>query len=154
MLYFKLWRHLLFIFSVITNSCKNVNFLLSISKKAILSILKNMKTIYNENRMEPKWSLPVYIEISNLADLSQRWPNTPFSLATIPRCKEGCYYFSWIAPLTLDLYLVMSSVKQGDIKYYFFESLLWLDLGLNPSLLDHLQTFFPLYQWVSRWYFL
>ena len=27
----------------------------------------------------------------------------------------------------------MMSVKQGDIKYYFL-SLAWLDLGLNPGL--------------------
>ena len=31
----------------------------------------------------------------------------------------------------------MLSVKQGGIKYHFFVSLVWLDLGLNPGLLGH-----------------
>ena len=34
----------------------------------------------------------------------------------------------------------MLSVKQGSIKYHFFESLVWLDLGLIPNFLDHWQT--------------
>ena len=34
-----------------------------------------------------------------------------------------------------DLYLIMLSVKQGSIKYhFFFESLVWLNLGLKPGL--------------------
>ena len=36
-------------------------------------------------------------------------------------------------------HLIMLSVKQGGIKCVFFESLVWLDLGLNPSLPDHWQ---------------
>ena len=61
----------------------------------------------------------------------------PFSKATIPRCRGQCYSFPCIAPLTLDLYLIMLSVKQGAIKYYFL-SLWYDDMGLNPSLLGHL----------------
>ena len=51
----------------------------------------------------------------------------PFAMATIPRCKSGCYSFPWISPLILDLYLIMLSIKQGGIKYHFFESLVWLN---------------------------
>ena len=50
-------------------------------------------------------------------------PKVPFSIATTPRCKEGCYYFPWIAPLTFDLHLINLNVKQGGIKYYFLN--LW-----------------------------
>ena len=38
----------------------------------------------------------------------------------------------------------MLSIKQGSFKYYFFESLAWLNLGLNPGLLGHWQTLNPL----------
>ena len=35
----------------------------------------------------------------------------------------------------------MLSVKPGSIKYhFFFESLVWLDLWLNPGLPSHWQT--------------
>ncbi len=33
--------------------------------------------------------------------------------------REGRYLLPWIAPLTLDPYLIMMGVKQGDIKYHF-----------------------------------
>ena len=46
-------------------------------------------------------------------------------------------FFPWIAPLTLDWYLLMLRVKQGVIKYHFFVSQLWLELGLQPCLLNH-----------------
>ena len=38
----------------------------------------------------------------------------PFSIATAPRCRGGCYSFPWI-----DTYLILLSVKQGGIKYHF-----------------------------------
>ena len=48
----------------------------------------------------------------------------PFSIATTPKCRGGCYSFLWTALLTLELYLIMLSVKQVGIKYhFFFESL-------------------------------
>ena len=43
----------------------------------------------------------------------------------------------------------MLSVKQGGIKYHFSEFLVWLDLGLNPSLPDHWRTFYSLGHWPS-----
>ena len=55
----------------------------------------------------------------------------PFSIATTPRCRRGCYSFLWFALLTLDPYLIMLSVKPEVIKNHFFESLVGLDLGLN-----------------------
>ena len=42
----------------------------------------------------------------------------------------------------------MLSVKQGGIRYHFFKSLVWLDLGLNPGLPDLWRTLF-LYQSIN-----
>ena len=50
----------------------------------------------------------------------------------------------------LDPHLIMLSVKQGDIKYYFLS--LWYDLGLNPGLPDHWRTSNSLGQWPgTKW---
>ena len=43
----------------------------------------------------------------------------PFSIATTPKCRGGHNSFPWITPLAFDLYLIMLSIKQGDIKYHF-----------------------------------
>ena len=43
----------------------------------------------------------------------------PFSIATTSRCREGRCTFPRIAPLYLDTYLILLSVKQGGIKYHF-----------------------------------
>ena len=49
----------------------------------------------------------------------------PFLIATIPMCGKRCNFFPGIAPLTLDPYLIMLSVKQRGIKYNFLS--LWYD---------------------------
>ena len=41
--------------------------------------------------------------------------------------------FFWIAPLTLDPYLIILTVEQGGIKHHIFEFLEWLDLGSNST---------------------
>ena len=46
--------------------------------------------------------------------------------------------------ITLDLHLIVLSVKQGGIKYHFFESLVFLNLGLNPGRADHWRTLYSL----------
>ena len=43
---------------------------------------------------------------------------------------------------TLDPYLIMLSVKQGGIKYHFFEPLVWLDQGSNPGIMAHWQILY------------
>ena len=45
--------------------------------------------------------------------------------------KKRHYSFPLIAPLTLDPYLVILSVKQGSIKYHFLMSLVWLIWSLS-----------------------
>ena len=52
-------------------------------------------------------------------------PKASFSIATTLRCREGHYFFPWIAPLYFDPYLIMLSVKQDGIKYHFLS--LWYD---------------------------
>ena len=66
-------------------------------------------------------------------------PKAPFSIATTPRSRDGHYSIPWIAPLYP--YPIILSIKQGRIKYHFFESLVGLDLGLYPGLPDNWQTF-------------
>ena len=56
------------------------------------------------------------------------------------KCMGGRYSFLGLLHFTLDTYLIVLSVKQGAIKYHFFKSLVWLDLGLNPGLPDHWRT--------------
>ena len=73
-----------------------------------------------------KWAQPhSYIYIVRLATVVEGDSKAPFSLATTPRWKGGCNSFPWIAPLILDTFLIMMSVKQGGIKYHF--SSLWYD---------------------------
>ena len=54
--------------------------------------------------------------------------------------QEGATPFLRLLHFTLNPYLIMLSVKQGGIKCHFFESLVWLDLGSNPSFLDRWRT--------------
>ena len=54
-----------------------------------------------------------------LTTLVEGDPKAPFSIATIPRCKEGRYSIPWIAPLYPWSYLIVLSAKQGGIKYHF-----------------------------------
>ena len=79
-------------------------------------------------------------------------PKAPFSIVTTPRSRGECYSFPGLLHFTLDPYLIMLSVKQGGIKYHFFESLVWFDLGLNPGLPDHWWTLYSLgqYIWINK----
>ena len=63
------------------------------------------------------------------------------------RRLEGSFFnsystFPWIAPLTLDMYLLMLRNKQGGIKYHFSWFLVWLNLGLNPDLPEYWLTLY------------
>ena len=46
-------------------------------------------------------------------------PKVPFSLTTILRSRGGHYSFLWIAPLTLDSYLIMLHVKEASSIIFF-----------------------------------
>ena len=65
-------------------------------------------------------NLHIVVEcIYNLVTVVKGDPKAPFSLAATPRCRKRHYSFPWSAPLTLDPYLIMLSVKQGGISYHF-----------------------------------
>ena len=48
-------------------------------------------------------------------------PKAPFSLVTGLSCGGGHYYFPWIVPFYSRYipYLIILSLKEGGIKYYF-----------------------------------
>ena len=69
---------------------------------------------------------------ANLAEGNQK---APFSIATIPRCREGATPFPGLVHFTLDPYLIMPSVKQGGIKYHILS--LWYDLTWDWTLVFH-----------------
>ena len=46
-------------------------------------------------------------------------PKAHFSIATTPKCKRGTSLFPLLLHLYLDTYLIMLSIKQSGIKYYF-----------------------------------
>ena len=60
-----------------------------------------------------------------MATVVDRDPKAPFLTATISKCSRDHYPLLWIAPLTLVMYLIMLSVKQGGIKPHFLN--LWYD---------------------------
>ena len=60
-----------------------------------------------------------------LATLVEGDTKVPFSIATTAWSREGWFSFPLIALFTLELYLIMLSVKQGGIKYHFLS--LWYD---------------------------
>ena len=51
--------------------------------------------------------------------------------------REGATPFPGLLHFTLDPYLIMLSVKSRRYQVPFFESLVWLDLGLNPDVPDY-----------------
>ena len=85
--------------------------------------------------------------ISKLATLVEGNPKVPFSIATTPRFRGGCYSIPWIAPLYPWFLPYSTECLARQHQVPFFESLVWLDLGLNPSLLDHWRTLYSLGQW-------
>ena len=94
------------------------------------------------------WREPIIYVVVNC---SWRQPKAPFSTVTTPRCRGGCDFIPWMTPL-YPLYVPYNAdVKQGGIMYHFFKkSLVWLNLGLNPSLLDHWRTLYPLHQYKGQ----
>ena len=103
-------------------------------------------------------TLYIYIYIYKvkvkLATVVEGDPKAPFSLATIRGVREDTTPFPGLLYFTLDTYLIMLNVKQGGIKHHFFESLVWFNLGLNPSLLDHWWTLYPLRQWTGYYIYM
>ena len=60
-------------------------------------------------------------------------PKAPFSIATTPRCRGGRNSFPWIAPFYPWSIPYNAECKARRHQVPFFESLVWLNLGLNPQ---------------------
>ena len=60
-----------------------------------------------------------YPQLLLLATVVEGDHKAPFSIATTLRCRGKRYSFPWIAHSTLNMYLILLSVKQGCIKYHF-----------------------------------
>ena len=86
----------------------------------------------------------IILSQGKLVTLVEGEPKPPFSIATTPRCRGGCYSSSGLDPLYP--YLIMLRVKQSD-NSTILVSLVWLDLGLNSGLLDFWRTIYSLGQW-------
>ena len=97
-----------------------------------------VKSLKNFIRYKVKIMLATFVE----GDLK-----APFSIATTPRCRRECYSIPWIAPPYpwSSPYSAECLARWHQVP--FFESLVWLDLGLNPSHLDHWLTLYSLGQW-------
>ena len=54
-----------------------------------------------------------------LVTVVESYPKAPFSIATTLRCWRGATPFPGLLHFTLDRYLILLSVKQRGIKYYF-----------------------------------
>ena len=82
-----------------------------------------------------------------LATLVEGNTKAPFSIATTPRCRGGRYSIPWIAPVyPWSLHYIAEWLARRH-QVSFYESLIWLNLGLNPGLLDHWRTLYSLGQW-------
>ena len=70
----------------------------------------------------------------------------PFTIASYSKVYQRVRLLS-LLHFTFDTYLIILSVKQGGIKYYFLS--LWYDnLGLNPGLTGHWWTLYLLSQYI------
>ena len=92
----------------------------------------------------PLRALIVYSQV-NLATVVKGDQKVPFWIATTPRCRGGRETFPWIA--LLYPWYVPYIARRYQIP--FLKSLVWLNLRLNPGLLDHWRTLYPLGQWAG-----
>ena len=75
----------------------------------------------------------IYIHISSWPSFAEGNQKAPFSIATTPGGRGRCYSFLWIAPLTLDPYLIMMSVKEISSTNLLS---LWYDLTWDWTLVS------------------
>ena len=74
---------------------------------------------------------PPYTVKVKLATVVKGNTKAPFSIATTLRCRRGCYFFPWIAPLYSWYVPYNAECQARRYQVPFFESLVWRDLGLN-----------------------
>ena len=84
--------------------------------------------------------------IVKLATIIKVDSKASLSIASTPRCRRGHHSFPWIAPLYPWSIPYNAECLASRHQVPFFESLVWLNQGLNPSLPDHWQTVNSLFQ--------
>ena len=81
---------------------------------------------------------------AKLVTLDECDPKAPFSIATTPRCKGRSYSMPWIAPFYPWSLPYKAEVLSKVALSIIFDSLVWLDLGLNPDLANYWRTLYLL----------
>ena len=112
--------------------------------KFLLSFVLLCSSI-NANWFDPvSWGCRIHqlhlcrgIKVSKVGDLSRGWPKDSLFNSSIPRITQ---LYPWFSPYSGECLARWHQVP-------FFESLVWLDLGLNLGLPDHWRTHCSLGQW-------
>ena len=79
-----------------------------------------------------------------MATVVERDPKAPFSIATTPRYRGGCYSFPRIDPFYYWCVTYNAECLARRHQVQFFESLVWLDLGLRLHILKRIYFLLPL----------
>ena len=81
-----------------------------------------------------------------MATIVEGDPKAPFSIATTPKCKAGCYSFPWIS-LLYPWSVPWCWVLGKEASSIIFESLVWLDQEIetkSPGPLANTRTILPM----------
>ena len=84
-------------------------------------------SIFSQVLLTTIQTLPTYAQLL----LTAIYSSGVVLIATTPRYRGRRHALNWITPLTLGIYLMISSVKPGGIKYHFL-SLFLTRLGIEP----------------------
>ena len=128
---------------------KNSSFTIQIWRKCMNKICHSIAYKWKKNVSQCILHMYSLLNKNKLSVLSRRCPEgSLFNSLTLKR-RGGRYTVHVIAPLYP--YIIVLSAKESGIKYYFFESLVWLNLRFNPSFPRHWLTLYPLGQWPDLW---
>ena len=93
---------------------------------------------------------------NKVGDLSRGWPDgslfNSYYIEVLGRALLHSLDCSTLSLIRTLWCWVLSKEAAGTI--FFFESLVWIDLGLNPCLPDYWRTYFSWDQWLSQNLFL
>ena len=103
-------------------------------KRSLRVALENRRPTFLSKFLSYSLDLQLIIVVK-LVTFCRGWLAAFFSLATIPRSKGGRYSVPWIAPVFPWSLPYNCECKARQHQVPFFESLVWLDLGLVNTLL-------------------
>ena len=88
-----------------------------------------------------RYFFPFFNSFSTLTCRGGRYFFPFFNSFSTLTCRGGRYFFRWLAPLTLDPYLLSHVISKKV-------SLVWLDLGLKPDLPNQWRKLLPLCEYI------